>query len=610
MPVGETTLELWKRAPAWRISLIGAVAATVLAILAGQGAAPTTPTSKSQGQVSVPQPQSQPQPQPQPTSSPVQCGPQGQVTVQAPIVVSSSGRLPSNVKTGTGSTQSGGLSTSVQARFVQFSTRVDAARREPREGERCVKMQGALDGLQASDYAYADCFQKGKDKLVEAQACSSDLANSEKRFERLKAAFEASREDSSADKIEELARAKARMTPFDENRERWNLSDKVRAAGDSAVKAVADSDARILALKQAGDQPRNIRNLKNLAVAAELTALDRARLSERDLTVLERAEEAKEALSASDARLSALQDALTGNPAKNEASREQLIAALSALTELDLSLATASQEAAIDQARSTAGKFAVSDLIKASSSHDPADENPAVYQRLRDLLLAVERYGGQVDRGTPGARAVEIARKAEARIVRSERHISNMHATVERVKQGGPAELGGDVIRVHKALDSFDLARMTEEDKVVYRQLESALEITQATNSQKLTRQVPMFLSVEKSDALTQFALDSIRQGLRNAGFNLVAAAEESAVTLLLRRSEIIHKRVRFSGSEINTAEVTLSVTGEWTFAGKGISVPSASGDAVGSDHASLAREAVKEAADGLIDELKALTDA
>ena len=170
--------------------------------------------------------------------------------------------------------------------------------------------------------------------------------------------------------------------------------------------------------------------------------------------------------------------------------------------------------------------------------------------------------------------------------------------------------MGGDVIRVHRELDSFDLARMTEEDKAVYHRLESALEITQATNSQKLTRQVPMFLSVEENDALTQFALESIRQGLRNAGFNLVAAAEESAVTLLLSRSEITHKSVRFSGSQINTAEVTLSMSGKWTFAGKGISVPSASGDAVGSDHASLEREAVKEAADGLIDELKALTDA
>jgi hypothetical protein len=107
---------------------------------------------------------------------------------------------------GTGQVQSQGISSAVQARFVQFSTQVDAARIEPRDGERCVKMKGALEKLESSDYAYADCFQEGEKKLVAAQACSADLESSEARFERLTVAFNASREDSSAEKIEELAR--------------------------------------------------------------------------------------------------------------------------------------------------------------------------------------------------------------------------------------------------------------------------------------------------------------------------------------------------------------------------------------------------------------------
>jgi hypothetical protein len=605
MSVGETTLELWRRAPAWRFSLLGAIVMTVLALVIGKGGSggsvtPKTPPSSSPTATAAP-PNS---------SSPVQCGPQGQVTVQAPIVVSSNGRMPSNVKTGIAQTQPGGLSSSVQSRFMQFTTNVEAAQIELREGERCVKMQGALDKLQAADYAYADCFQKGKDNLISAQVCSTDLANSEKRFERLQSAFDNSREDRSADKIEELARARQRMTPFDESRELWNRKDKLVASGDSAVQTIAESNARISALKDAGDEPSGTDSLKKLATAAELTALDRARLSEQERNILVRADQAKEAITASNARLAAVEESLAGDPAENESSREQLIAALSALTETDLQLSTPVQKVAIEQARQTAGRFAVSDLINETENLDLDSAQPEIYQRLSDLLSAIERYGEQVDLSGSATRAIETARKAEARIARSERHIANMYDIVKRVQQGGPSELGADVIRVHNELDAFDHARMTDEDLQAFRRLESAREITLATKSQSLTRKVPLFVGVESNDALSQFALDYLRRGLRAAGFNLVKATEESAVTMLLNRSEVSHKSVHFSGSSLNTAEVTLTMSGKWTIVGKSVSIPSAKGDAVGSDRTSLEREAVKEAADGLIEQLKALTNA
>ena len=79
------------------------------------------------------------------------------------------------------------------------------------------------------------------------------------------------------------------MTPFEETREHWNLKDEMVAAGDGAIKAVADSDARIAALKAAGGKPpRSPAELETLATAANLTALDRARLpqSEQDALAL------------------------------------------------------------------------------------------------------------------------------------------------------------------------------------------------------------------------------------------------------------------------------------------------------------------------------------
>lgn len=618
MSVGQTTLDLWRRAPAWRFSLIGAIVATVLMLVMGRNSPsppPTTGTSSSSSSQSVASTSSgssQFSGAPSTPSSPApqqQCGPQGQTVVQAPIVVSSTGQVPSNVQGGTGQVQSQGMPGTVQARFVQFSTQVDAARVEPREGERCVKMRGALDKLEPPDYAYADCFQDGEDKLIAAQACSTDLESSETRFERLAAAFNASREDNSAEKVEELARARQRMIPFDETRERWNLNDEMVAAGDRAVKSITDSDARIAVLKTAGIQaPQNTAELEQLADAAKLTALDRARLSAADQSILALADQAKETLSASDTRLATLVDSLAGDPSQNEATRAQLIAALSALTELDLQRATATQQAAIEQGRQTAGEFAVSDLVTATRDLDLGSAEPAVYQRLRELLLAVEHYGGQVEPDSPAARAVETAREADARLARSDRHIANMHDIVQRVEQGGPAALSGDVLRVHKEIEPFDLARMADEDLQVYRQLESAREITLATKSQRLTREVPLFVGVDKDDALTQLALDKFREGLREAGFNLVPAEEQSAVSVVLRRSDVTQKSVRFSGSTLDTAEVSLSVSGKWTFAGESISVPSAKGDAAGSDFTSLQREAVEEAVEDLVERFKEAT--
>lgn len=607
MSVGETTIELWRRAPAWRFGLIGAVVATILALVIGRGGQLSPNTNQStlsgSGQTTV---GSGP-----PSSGGLQCGPKGQAVVQAPIVVSSAGQVPSNVRGGAGPAQPQGIPASIQARFVQFSTQIDAARIEPRDGERCVKMKGALDKLEPSDYAYADCFQEGEKKLIAAQACSSDLENSEIRFERLTAAFAESRDDNSAERVEELARARKRMTPFDETRELWNLNDAMVSAGDNAIKAIADSDKRIAALKAAGtNSSQSTVELQKLAEAGKLTALDRARLSSRELDILRLSEEAKETLSESDKRLATLVESLAGNASSNEAARAQLIAALSALTEFDLQRATAAQQRSIEQARQTAGKFAVRDLVAETSNIVLDDAKPADYQRLRDLLLAVQRYGGQIQPGSSESQAINIARKADARLVRSDRRISNMHDIVQRVEQGGPAELGDDVLKVHNELERFDLARMTVEDMQVYRRLESARNITMATKSQQLTRDVPLFVSTSNDDELTQLALKRFRQGLGEAGFNLVSAEEQSAISMTLRRSEVAQKSVRFSGSVLNTAEVTVSISGKWTFAGTSISVPSAKGDAVGSDYQSLQREAIEEATGHLVDRFKKLTDA
>lgn len=604
MSLVANTLDLWRRAPAWRYTLVGAVVATVLASFIGggspSGGTSTTATGNQVGQTNNP-----------PAQQPQQCGPQGQVSLQAPIVLSSSGQVPGNVAMQGGQTGASGVSAQVQARFVQFSTLVDAASREPRTGERCVKMHGALDKLQAADYAYADCFQDGKNKLVAAQACSSDLANSDARFERLKAAYDASRANSSAEQVQELARARERLTPFDENRERWNSSDTLVEAGEHARKVIAESDARIQALRQAGGRTgSDLADLQALSGAAGLSALDRARLSVADRAILERAEQAKETLGLSDRRLRRLEDSMAADLTSNQESRTQLIAALSALTALDLQRASATQQQAIEQARTTAAQYAVNDLVASTANLDLDSASPASYQRLRELMMAVKQYGGVVEPGSQAEQAMVLAQRADASLVRSDRRIVDMHAVVKRVAQGGPAELGADVLRTHEALTDFDRKRMTDDDQQAYSRLESAREVTLATRRQQLNLSVPLFVTSAQDDADTAGALDSFRQGLSEAGFNLVPAEEQSAVTLSLRRSTFTEKQVKFSGSTLNTVEVVISVTGKWTFGDKSLSIEPTKGDAAGYAGSSLKAEAVNEAVEAMVKRLVSLTDA
>jgi hypothetical protein len=293
MSIGRTTIALWRRSLPWRIAVICAAALTVLALLAEnssrQIAGSTAPSGPASGNAGLPSGV--------PSSSTVsqQCGPQGQLTLQAPIVVSPSGSLPPNVQSVAQSAPTqGSIPAPVLSRFRQFITRVDAANLEQRLGERCVRMNGALEELDASDFAYADCFQDGEQKLVVAQSCSGDYEASETRFARLLASYEAISGDASASAVEELARARQRMLPFDETRERWGLIDTAVSAGDQSIATIEASDRRIAVLEAInGREASSLEELERFAAASELTAFDRSRLAPETRITLERAEQAK-----------------------------------------------------------------------------------------------------------------------------------------------------------------------------------------------------------------------------------------------------------------------------------------------------------------------------
>lgn len=540
-----------------------------------------------------------------------QCGPQGQLTVQAPIVVSPSGSVPSNVQTTSQQLPGqGGIPSPVLSRFRQFVTQVDAANLEQRLGERCVRMHGALDELEASDYAYADCFQDGEKKLVTAQSCSSDFEASETRFARLLNAYSASRGDASAATVEELARARERMLPFDETRERWGLSDAAVSAGDRAIATIEASNQRIANLEALDQQDLSTaEGLQLLAAASNLTALDRSRLSPQSRPLLERAEQASSTLAASNRRLEDVGNALNGSPTVDASSRAELISALSALTELDIARASNVQTSLIEQARQAASQFALADLLAAVEGISLANSPPEDLERIRNLASAARTYGGQQASDASASAAFGLADQAINLLEQSDRRIRDLHEIIARIEAGGPSALGDDVLQTHDALTGFDRERMSGEDIRTYSRLTEARQITLASRDGVLTRDVPIYVSSSEADGLNSLALSALERELRDHGYELVDALERAAVEMVLNLSDVVEKSVQFSGTRLETAEVELSIDARWLVSGEAIPVPRVEGTAAGNDIRSLAREAVSDAVERVASEIVKISE-
>lgn len=605
MSIRQNTLDLWRRAAPFRFLVIGATVFTALALFSGRGGggsgsgappAPVQTAATSPGAATAPA-ASAPAASGASRAAAGSCGPQGQLALQAPIVVSATGQTPSNVSM-PAATQPGGMPPQVQSRFTQFVTRVDAANLEQRMGERCVRMDGALGLLASDDYPYADCFQDGERKLVLAQTCATDLAASETRFERLLSAYGERTADRSAARTEELALSRQRMTDFDRTREKWALNDRAVAAGDAAAQEIAASDQRLAALAAtSGLSPSNPQDLERLAAAAKLTALDRARLTPQTQEALARAEEAQTRLNDSDKRLSALAAAMRGGPSADDESRAGLIATLSSLTEFDLARATPEQSALVEQARSTAAQFAASDLARAAASTDVATAGPEELQRMSDLLSAARRYGAPPEPGSAAALAFAQADQAAARLAQSDRRLAAVREKAAQFEAGGPSVLDGEVLTIHDAVTAFDKARMTEADLRAFARLEQAREITLATQSRKLTRDVPIFLTAEAQDELTRLAVTELRRALSDDGFRLVGAMEQAAILMRVSRSEVETKSVMLMSSSVQTAEVDLKLSAQWTVSGETLTIPSAGGRALRGEPRLLGQEAIKDAA-------------
>lgn len=511
--------------------------------------------------------------------------------------------VPSNVKA-VSVTASTGMPLETESRFRKFQVQVNAATAEARMGESCALMSGALDLLQAIDYAYAECFAGGNDLLTKAQNCSQRHAQSETRFANLSSSFSAAAANRSAPQITALARARSDLTPYDETREVWKQKAEEISAGDVAQAAIRASDARISQLVQAGlaaTANGGFAETEALAKAAGLDALDLPRLSPDQARMLEQARAARDRINDSDRRLDRLAEAVELRRTSSKDSRRELIDAVSALIPLDTARAGPQQAAMIAAAKSEAAAFAMDDLLEETRTFNPQTAPASQFKRIADLADVVKGHGGVTQPTEPQSKALAVAQDAIAALTRSNRRLESMSANADAVKSGGPASLGNQVRKNYEDISPFDISRMTDLQRQDFQTLKAAREVTLATEAKTFSRSIPLFIGADGSHPQMAKALAALKSMLTDIGFRIVEAEEQSAVRLKLNVGETRTTRINTGTANFDSVRQPMTVTGDWTFASDKLKPLSVQGVGNGQNARDNAfNEAIKKLAEGV----------
>ncbi|WP_300034166.1 hypothetical protein [uncultured Roseobacter sp.] len=574
MSLGTQATQLWKRSRPFRFSSIAAVLMTVLAVVTGQSwnnnTSPPQQNNPTQNNTVTPNNQ-QVNSQGGGGSSQqamVQCGPAGSTQLAAPLVVGNS--QPRNVTAVQPSTNQaqGGVPLAVIGRFNQFIVKVDAAKVEPRRGESCALMEGALAILEAGDRAYDTCFQDATSKLRDAESCANTHSASEQRYDALLATHTAFSSEPSSSNIAALALAQSDMTDYDKARERWREVMPIITEARAASASIAESDIRIERLVGAANAARSggAAEVEKLAAAAALDQLDIARLTPEQEAMLDAARAARSTVQDSDRRLDALAVAVQSIAGGSSDVRAELISAVGALTPLDVARADPTQTQTIARARSEAARFALNDLVAEARGLSLATASAEQHQRLVDLAAIVTSHGGITEPTPEHTAALSLSNEAAAALARSDRRLATMSATTETVRAGGPSAMGEDVLKSYDAITDFDKSRMTEDQKFEFDALRKAREVTITSREGELTRAVPIFVSAEGAGP-TNEALRAFYDGLQRDGFNLVDTLEASAVHLKLRVGELRDQDNKVGNITVKTARIDIGLSGEWTIA-------------------------------------------
>lgn len=602
MTRSRATIDLWKRSMPFRVVSIASLVSIVLFAMSGRSPSSTANSAHITGNNrSANNMATNSQRANVPNTS-------GNTTISLPsfcqsqtpaVPLTTSTNPSSNVRVAPVVSTNSGMTQDIRARFQQFISMVDAANREKRLGEKCTRMKDAIVILKPGDFGFSQCFvdDDADAKIVQARRCKEDVKSSDLRFDNLIAAVAKANADPSSAQIEALAQYKQAIMPFDESRERWSNIITERNEGEKAIAFIASSDQRIDQLLRAHEafekQPENPNVMQIFAESSNLQPLDVNRLDHSQRAILEQAKSTALNLQLSDARLNAVSASVLQIDA-----RDTLVASVSALTGFDETRANTKQIADIENAKSKALDYASADLISGTKDFKFASASPDELQSLRELHDVLLRHGGILTPTVEQETALATAAKAGSLLDQSDQRIEKMHTMAVSVNSTGAVSQGKSLIEVLDSITEFDLLRFTDEDQLAHNDLTIAKEVYLATQKEELTKSVPLYIEAVSTTTYSNSSVKLFAERLRNAGFNLVSTRDESAVVLSLQIDELKTKKAKVGSLKITTADINMSLSGQWVLAGKALPSHSVKGVGRGQRYEQLA---IDEAIDKLL---------
>jgi hypothetical protein len=230
--------------------------------------------------------------------------------------------------------------------------------REQRPGLRCEKLVQAAQTLTLGDRdrvtkQMSPAAVSARPALTAADACAAQIAESDRRFDRLAAAVGKANSGGPV-AVVQAAEAFVAITGFDQSRDRFIADSGVIGKGKVLHDQVGESSNKIEALLDAGrrlmDDPSSD-NFRQFEAADRLTELDRSRLTPDQARALDGLAETRKSLSTSKVRISRLSTLMTAAANGRPAPMPTLIDAVAAITPLDEVRATPDIRSLIGKAR-------------------------------------------------------------------------------------------------------------------------------------------------------------------------------------------------------------------------------------------------------------------
>jgi hypothetical protein len=504
-----TAFQLWRGAPMWRFSVIGAALFTVLAAIHIWNG----PSGGSGG--------------PSPYRPPA--------APSAPAV-------PADPAS--------------DARLADYKSAYDRASRVADAGAKCEQIATAYAGLTPDDLRRGrNVLASSRDQieaLAGGETCRVSIARSDQHFAAVDRAVAAAQSNGTAQALQSAVDSVRLLDAFDRQRARFHDEAPAIAQTQDFAATLAASDARLAALTAATEAyQRDHAPSDAIRVSDALgrvTAFDRNRLSGALQAALTVANEAARQVQEGRYRLSRLGRLLaTVQSAQTADAQQQLIDATAAITPGDLAIATPDEKQVYDQARAAAADSAWAMARQRLDALD-RDHKVASYQAVA-AIYAVLKNIPQAGLTDDQKRILAKAQDAADTLTGSDGHLSDLLDAYAQWRQRGiPA---GDVVlaAVH-AITPLDQARFQEAHRQAWAALSKADGVLRGPEIgfSAATKDRMAIFTEPASDGSTDLSIaGTLPDELRRAGFAITSNRNDAALIL----------NVGFEGSDGPTQDLS-----------------------------------------------------